>query len=109
MATTPPDRVDRLFVRALRARSQGELAKARALVLESLELAPSKLRLLIELADVQKEQGELAEALATLRRAQRGYPESATVQLRIGILQLELSRPKLAERALRRSISPSPM
>ena len=104
MASPPQDRVDRLFARAIRARSRGELSRARALVLESLELAPRKLRLLIELADVQKEQGELAEALTTLRRAQRAHSESATVLLRIGIVQLELGRPKLAQRALGRSL-----
>ena len=100
--------VDRLFSRALRARSRGQPGAARVLVLQALTLAPRKLRLLIELADCEKELGDLSAALRSLRRAERVRPDSATVQLRIGIVQLELGRPKLAERALRRALELEP-
>jgi tetratricopeptide (TPR) repeat protein len=97
-------RIDRLFGRAVLARSRGQIEKARLLTLEALQIEPGKARLWIELADCERELGRRPEALQALRKAERARPDSATVQLRIGAIQLELGRPKLAERALRRSL-----
>jgi tetratricopeptide (TPR) repeat protein len=101
-------RIDQLFGRAVHARGRGEIEQARALTLEALQIEPGKARLWIELADCERELGRRGEALRALRKAEGSRPDSATVQVRIGAIQLELGRPRLAERALHRSLELEP-
>ena len=49
--------VDRLFARAVRARSKGNVDGALKALVEALELAPRKARLWIEVADCQRDMG----------------------------------------------------
>ncbi len=53
-------------------------------------------------------QDQFSEALRFARRAEQFSPQSSKIQRFIGHLQLELGRPKLAERALRKSIKKKP-
>ncbi len=60
------------------------------------------------IAHCYNNQGKSSEALRFARRAERFAPNSSKIQQFIGHIQLELGRPKLAERALRKSIKKKP-
>lgn len=52
--------------------------------------------------------GNHSQALRILRRAERYSPKNGNIQAHIGRTQLELNKPKLAERALRKSVKLDP-
>lgn len=52
--------------------------------------------------------GNIKDALISLRKAERYYPQSSRTQFFIGRIQGKLGRPKLAERAFRKAIALKP-
>ena len=95
---------------AMRALRSENYSLAKQWLHRAIELQTKKERSasLIFLAHCDEELGNPSEALRFLRLAERYYPKSSFIQLFIGRMQLDLSKPKLAERAFRKAIKKKP-
>ncbi len=103
-------KADEYFAKAIAAKNVGRLKYAKTWFIKSASISKGKGRSVcwIFAGYCNKELGSLSEALSSLRKAERYNPQSSFVQLYIGILQLSLNRPRLAERAFRKSIKLRP-
>ena len=96
---------ERYFARAVKARDAGDYKTARRWFMRVVEQEPKRASCWMMVAFCDTELDNHVEALRSMRRAERRSPKNGRIQGYIGKTQLELNRPMLAERALRKSVN----
>jgi len=100
--------IERYFAKAVKARDAGKHKIARRWFMRIVDQNPRKAAFWMMVAFCEMNLGNHSQALSILRRAERYSPKNGKIQAHIGRTQLKLNRPKLAERALRKSVSLEP-
>ncbi|MBN9430766.1 MAG: tetratricopeptide repeat protein [Burkholderiales bacterium] len=99
---------DALFRRAVELHRQGDLAQARALYQQVLELRPEHPAVLNCLGQAQLAQGQVPQAVETLQRAVRAAPGYADACVSLGNALLTAEQPERALDAFKRATSLKP-
>ncbi len=104
------EQANEYWTRAYEEKQAGRYEQARKLYFKSIELLDRKSLTLCwyMIAFCDHELKNLKEAMQSLRRAERYSPNSWRIQRYIGRVQDDLHRPKLAERAFRKSLGIKP-
>lgn len=107
---SPKSKFNRYLDKGINAGASDRYNIARKWYLKAAELGTTKERAFcwFYIAHCYNNQDQRSEALRFARRAERFAPNSSKIQRFIGHIQLGLGRPKLAERALRKSIKKKP-
>ncbi len=101
---------DVCFEKAIAAKDAGHFQRAKQWFSKAAELSDRTKQALFWLmaADCDKQQGRLSDALQSLRIAKRCNPASHMVLISIGLLHMEMKKPKLAQRAFQKAICLKP-
>lgn len=100
--------IDECWQKAIKAKDSKNYPVAKRWFCKVIEENSKLLQCWILVASCDFELGNYSEALRSFRKAERLSPKDWVIQTYIGIVQLELNRPKLAERTLRKSLELKP-
>ena len=98
------------FEKAIAAKDAGRFRYAKQWFSKAAALSDRKKQALFWLmaADCDKQQGKLSDALQSLRIAKRCNPASHMVLISIGLLHMEMKKPRLAQRVFQKAIHYKP-
>lgn len=98
------------FEKAIAAKNAGHFQRAKQWFSKAAALCDRKKQALFWLmaADCDKQQGRLSDALQSLRIARRCNPTSHMALISIGLLHLEMKKPKLAQRIFQKAVHCKP-
>lgn len=110
MRIDSPQESVKYFEKGVAAEESVRIKAARSWFMKAVQLSSGKRHAyyLSRAASCEEQLGNLRQAMQLLRKAERSHPVGDLVQLLIASIQLDLKRPKLAERAVRKAIDIKP-